>query len=160
MISVNFSGNSIHDVAREAQQFASLILGTSENQSAINSYDGYRPVGVGSPGDYYPVDDGREWNEDAIRDWISRFTTEGKQVMGILARGGIIDPREEARILGWSGTTWAGVWTGPRRQAGYVMDSRGLRSWPYGHTYDEPRRLWMHEDIATRVLSVLRNNSE
>lgn len=159
MLSVNFSGNSIQDVAREALQFANLILSAStvgevDSQVRSNFWDGYRPSDVGRS-EYTPVDDGREWDMDALREWIENLRPDGRQVVGILARGKIIDPRVEAENLGWSGTRWAGVWTGPRRQAGYVKDSRGISSWPYGHTYDEPRRLWMHEDIANRVLSIL-----
>lgn len=165
MLTVNISGNSIEDIAREAKRLADTVLAVSahttkvintgiEDQSAENMYDGYRPPRVGRP-EYYPIDDGREWNDEALEDWLNRVKDDGREGIGILARGKVIDPREEARKLGWSGTTWAGVWTGPRRQAGYVRDARGLRSWPYGHTYEEPRRLWMHENIATRVIKIL-----
>ena len=164
MLWVKFSGNSIEEIAKEAKQFADTVLRASmngtdtklelENQSVGSSYDGYRPAAVGKPG-YCPVDDGREWNEEAIKDWLSRIKEDGREVVRILAQGKVIDPREEARKLGWTGPSWAGVWTGPRRQAGYVKDGRGLRSWPYGHTYEEPRRLWMHKDIADRVINIL-----
>lgn len=163
MFSVNFTGHSIQEVANEARQFANLILGTSRGENGGRetemSYDGYRPAGIGRP-EYFPIDDGREWNEEAIRDWVNRLTDDSKEVVKILARKKIIDPREEARNLEWSGSSWAGVWTGPRRQARYVMESRGFRSWPYGHTYEEPRRLWMHDDIAAIVLNVLGNDGE
>lgn len=165
MLSINFNGNSIQEVAREARQFADLVLSISEGESGNRetgiSYDGYRPDGVGRPErQYAPVDNGHEWNEEAITDWVNRLTDDSKEVVKILARKRVIDPREEARNLGWSGSSWAGVWTGPRRQASYVMDSRGFRSWPYGHTYEEPRRLWMHESIAEKVLNVLGEDEE
>ena len=165
MLSVNFSGGSVEDVAREARQFADSILGKLrsdttqvgiENRAGRYSYDGYRPDGVGKPElDYAPVDDGREWNEEAIRDWVDRLTDRGREVVGLLARKKRLFSRDEARGLEWPGTTWAGVWTGPRRQALHVRESRELNSWPYGHTYQEPRQFWMHEDIAARVLSAL-----
>ena len=161
MLSVNFSGNSIQEVIKEIQQFTSLIsgslvVGQDSSQIATNLWDGYLPDGIGRA-EYTPVDDGREWGTEALREWIENLRSDGRQVVGILAQNQIIDPRVEAAQLGWSGTRWAGVWTGPRRQAGYVQESRGLTSWPYGHTYEEPRRLWMHPDIASRVLNILNN---
>lgn len=164
MLSVKFTGNSIEVIAKEARRFADAILGErgkstnstteDEGKSGADSYGGYRPVGVGIS-EYYPVDDGREWNEEALRDWLDRLSDDGREAVKVLAKGKIIDQREEARKLKWSGSYWAGVWTGPRRQAGYVMDERKLRAWPYGHTYEEPRRMWMHEDIANRVLNII-----
>ena len=151
MLTVNIGGNTLQDVAREALDFANLVLGLSGND---RSWEGYHPNGVGKS-EYRPVDDGREWGEDALGEWIRNLNENGRKVVEILARKKIMDQREQARNLGWSGSEWAGVWTGPRRQARYVMDNHGLSSWPYGHTYEEPRRMWMHESIANRVLSVI-----
>jgi hypothetical protein len=169
MIKVEFTGNSAQDIAREAKQFVDSILGAvqssgsvsgaqqeSDNQSEISADDGYRPAGVGSPR-YCPVDDGREWDQNAVDDLVSRLTEDGRKVLEILAKGLIIDPRKEASNLGWAGTHWAGVWTGPRRQANEVAVLRDLKSWPYGHTYDEPRRLWIHPEIAKRVINALEH---
>lgn len=151
MFSIKFEGDTLKSVAVEARKFADAMLGT---KSPSASYEGYLPLGIGKP-NYYPVDDGREWDEGAIRDWINRLNDNGRRVVGILAEKQIIDPREEASNIGWSGGHWAGTWTSPRRQAGLVMESRSLMSWPYGHTYEEPRKMWMHEEIARRVLSIL-----
>ncbi|MBN1369962.1 MAG: hypothetical protein JW954_06990 [Dehalococcoidaceae bacterium] len=150
MLSIKFEGDTLNSVAIEARKFADAILGGS---SSI-SYEGYLPLGVGKP-EYFPVDDGREWGIESIKDWLGRLNTNGQKVVKVLAEKQILDPREEAGNLGWAGTHWAGTWTSPRRQAGYVMESRGLRSWPYGHTYEEPRKMWMHPDIARIVLEVL-----
>jgi len=163
MLSVNISGRNVQEVAREAIQFANLVLGISPSGQEIDSvsenfWDGYRPNDVGRS-EYTPVDDGREWNIEALKEWIESLRPDGRLVVKLLAREKLIDQREEARKLNWSGSKWAGVWTGPRRQAGYVKDSHGLSSWPYGHTYYEPRRMWMHEAIAVRVLSILGDDN-
>ena len=160
MMSSDFSGNSIEDIAKEAKKFSDLILGMPERAEGSNETDafsiGYRPDSVGRPErNYCPIDDGREWDKDSIQDWIGRLREDGREVVRILAKKKVIDPREEARILGWSGSSWAGVWTGPRRQARYVIAKKGLMSWPYGHTYVEPKRMWMHEDIANIVLDLV-----
>jgi hypothetical protein len=104
---------------------------------------------------YSPIDDGNEWNEAALRDWLDSINEDGIKVVKILAKKKLIDPRAEAENLGWPGPRWAGVWTGPRRQAGYVIKTRKISSWPYGHTYYEPRRMWMHQIIAERILIIL-----
>jgi len=169
MISVTFDGLDLQEVAEQARHFADVILGPLTQADAINGAQpqpvssgvqsksdpfGYRPQGVNLP-HFKPVDDGSEWDQDALEDWVRWFTPDGIKVVKILATGLRIDPRAEAKKLGWTGTYWAGVWTGPRRQAALTRDSRGLRSWPYGHTYIEPRRLWMHPDVAKRVLDLL-----
>jgi len=66
MLTVNISGKTLQEVAREALEFANLALGLSRNDE---SWEGYRPNGVGKSW-YRPVDDGREWGEDALREWI------------------------------------------------------------------------------------------
>lgn len=164
MLTINISGNTIQEVAREAIKFANQVLGvTTPNQRADpvseNFWDGYRPKDVGRS-QYAPVDDGREWNVETLKEWIESLRPDGRMVVKLLANGKIIDQREEARKLDWSGSKWAGVWTGPRRQAGYVRDSHEFTSWPYGHTYYEPRRMWMHPDIAARVQDIMQNNAE
>ena len=156
MLSVKFSGNSIGDVARDALEFAKAILGEDKIGEKRDSWEGYRPEGVGMS-EYKPVDDGREWKEAALKEWLESITEDGRKVVGILARKKIIDQRKEIEELNWDGSKWAGVWTSPRRQAGYVMESYRLSSWPYGHTYDEPRRMWMHEDIANMVINILES---
>lgn len=168
MISINLSGDSIQIVAEEARQFADFVLGGNQSQakspivekgmehkSGSDSGAGYQPPGVGSP-KYYPVDDGSEWGEDEVKDWIQQLRPDGRRVVQVLAQRKVIDPRKEADNLGWNHIKWAGVWTGPRRQAGVIWDTHGVHSWPYGHSYEEPRRLWMHEDIASTVLDVLK----
>lgn len=151
MLTINISGKTLQEVAREAIEFGNSVLGLSENEG---SWEGYRPRDIGKS-EYRPVDDGREWCEDALREWIEKLNENGRKVVEILARKRIIDQRKEAEELEWSGPKWAGVWTGPRRQAGYVKDNYELSSWPYGHTYEEPRRMWMHENAANRVLRIL-----
>lgn len=166
---VAFSGRTIQEVALQAREFATTILGpeTSEPSNEVSEARpdllessrvrrGYRPAGVGQPR-FGPVDDGTEWaDESVIADWVKGFTRDGRRAVELLATKGEIDPRREAQHLGWSGNHWAGVWTGPRKQAGLVMRARRLNSWPYGHTYVEPRRLWMHPTVAEVVLKVLK----
>jgi hypothetical protein len=153
VLSIKFEGDNINSVAEDARKFADKILGVKSSES---SYKGYCPQGVGKPEpEYCPIDDGREWNDIAIKDWISRLNENGRKVVSILARKKIIDQREEIESLGWTGSFWAGTWIGPRKQAFNVMDAMGLLSWPYGHSYEEPRRMWMHEDIADLVLKII-----
>ncbi len=117
---------------------------------------GYRPDGVGRPTDRFsPVDDGTEWNMSRLRDWVLGCNSDGRRVMRALAKKLIIDPRDTAFELGMDGTQWAGTWNGPRKKAERIMKDRQLLAWPYGHSYDEPRRLWIHPEIAKRVLAVL-----
>lgn len=162
---IKFVGNSAKDLAEQAREFADQVLGKlqspstsakkgSEEGSPSSHEPGYQPPGVGSPR-FCPVDDGSEWDEDAVRDWLERLTPEGRIVVKTLAKGKIIDPRKQADVLHWDHIRWAGVWTGPRRQSREVATARNLDSWPYGHTYEEPRRMWMHEEIANKVLGVL-----
>ena len=171
MMSVTFDGPTTKEVAEQARHFADTVLGPPIQDVAAtggplqratsapqltSSPSGYQPQGVGLPrSDFSPVDDGSEWDEGPLRAWISRLVPDGRKVVGLLAISLVIDPRAEAKNLGWGGTQWAGVWTGPRRQAKLVKDLHGLQSWPYGHSYDEPRRLWMHPDIAKRVKEIL-----
>ncbi len=184
MVSVTFHGESIEDVAAKARQLADTILtewtagapapelhaepdlqeahdGESVDEIALRirrerreEMWGYRPGGVGRPR-FAPVDDGSEWGTAALEDWIRSFTYEGEVVIGVLANEQIIDPRHAFRQLGWLPNKWSGTWTGPRKQAKRVMEDRGLHSWPYGHSYDEPRRLWMHPGIGARALGIL-----
>ena len=160
MLSINISGNTLQEVAKEAFEFAKSVLGESTSGESDSGngilWEGYRPDGVGKS-EYRPVDDGREWDEEALKEWIDNLREDGKKVVAILAQERVIDQREQARNLGWDGSQWAGVWTGPRRQAKYVKEGRDLSSWPYGHTYEEPRRMWMHESIANRILEIIRS---
>ena len=168
MISVTFDGPTPKEVAEHARHFADVVLGPPSQDVTATSRSlpsaprptsdsvGHRPPEVGQPDQKFrPVDDGSEWDGGPLQDWLSRLTPNGRKVVGLLAKRGVIDPRAEAKNLGWGGIQWAGVWTGPRRQAALVKDRHGLQSWPHGHSYDEPRRLWMHPDIAKRVVEIL-----
>lgn len=178
MVSVTFSGPTVEHLAQDAKAFADRILGqptqvpppeASEvvaRQAPIGaSRWGYLPAGVGYPHpEYSPIDDGSEWDQEAITDWIERVRQDGRRVVQALAQGctsgGTIDPRVVGPEMGLPGYRWSGTWTGPRRQAQNVKAARRLRSWPYGHTYAEPRRLWMHPVIAERVLKALAAGRE
>lgn len=167
MISVTISGESINDLAAQAKQLADALQGeplqTVEPVSAQANVEevrrdpwGYLPNGIGPPERRFsPVDNGTEWDEQAIDDWLMGCSSDGLIVVSVLALRKTIDPRKEYESLGWYGVQWAGTWNSPRKQAERVKNSRGLKSWPYGHTYYEPRRLWMHADIAARVLKIL-----
>ncbi|MBI4308161.1 MAG: hypothetical protein HY684_05080 [Chloroflexi bacterium] len=166
MITITVTGDSLKEVATQAKLFADAVLTGASPEAAPptaavaqqegSDAAGYRPAGIGIPEERFsPVDDGREWDEGAAADWLGGCSPEGRQVIRLLAEKLVIDPRDEARRLGWSGTRWAGTWVGPRNQARRVKEVRNLRSWPYGHTYYEPRRLWMHPKIAALISDLL-----
>lgn len=172
VISVTICGESIENVAAQAMKLAAEVLkgglsptelpsgGVHEAEIRMEDPRGYCPPGVGRPEDEFaPVDDGTEWDEPAINDWLRSLTSEGREVVKILAQNKVIDPRREFGRLGWSGTRWGGTWIGPRKQARRVKDVRGLKTWPYGHTYYEPRRLWMHPTISAHVLKLLQQEA-
>lgn len=173
MISITFSGESIEDVAIQAKNFTVAVLPEADlvtSQPTINANNkeerktnpwGYHPYGVGYPEiQLAPIDDGTEWNEDAIEDWLLSCSVSGRKVIKALAVSHVIDPRETYKLLGMDGNTWSGTWNGPRRQAARVKESRQLSSWPYGHSYEEPRRLWMHPKVADRVVRILEKLKE
>ena len=168
MVSMTFTGKNFQEMVEQVEEFVDSIKNASINDQQAhvrasmgepntdteNNVDGYRPQGVGRP-KYGPVDDGTEWTEEALEEWLERLSPLGRTVVGTLSRGGTIDPRLEAKALNWYGPYWAGVWTGPRKQASVVMEIHQIGSWPYGHTYVEPRRLWIHPEIANKVLKLL-----
>ncbi|GEM_PF-6249308 len=121
---------------------------------------GYRPEGVGFPEpSYSPIDDGTEYIEEALRDWLGGCYGKGLDGIKVLAQHCVIDTREAAKLMGYDkGYGYSGVWNGPRNQAARVRQQRGITSWPYGHTYSEPRKLWMHPKIAERVLRTLNGH--
>lgn len=164
MMDLTFRGDSIQDLATQAKKFAEQVLegnrsGIADETSQDVEVDeiwGYRPGGVGNPKPQFsPVDNGEEWNSNSLEDWLDGCNDKVLKVIKILAEKQVIDPREEYSRLGLSGNEWSGMWNGPRNQAERVKNNRGLRSWPYGHTYEEPRRLWMHPKIAHEVLDIL-----
>lgn len=169
-ITVTFTGESVQAVAGQAKSFADVVLGSQATNgeeipvATVNesigmpqgNWWGYRPPKIrGFPEhDYAPVDDGTEWDTSALQAWFRNCTWEGQEVIKILAENEIIDPRHEYKQRNWNPNTWSGRWNGVRRAAARVRQSRGLHSWPWGHTYYEPRRLWMQHDIAQRVLDI------
>jgi hypothetical protein len=170
MVSISFTGDGFDDVLIQLKAFVDRCLKCDPEtvqQTAtvhpptggpVSSTHGYRPSGVGLPElRFAPIDDGKEWDSSAIRDWINGLVRKARVEIRLVAQAptNVIDPRREASLLGWSGTEWSGVWNGPRNQARRVRAVRGLKSWPYGHTYVEPRRIWMHPAIAARVLEIL-----
>ena len=165
MPSVTFEASTLEDVAEQARVFSDKVLGprviddsplmATQSTSIIESGPiGFRPQGVGIP-KFFPIDDGAEWTKGPLADWINSLNPKGRIVVQYLARNGIVGPRESAAELGWSGSSWAGVWNNPRRQAAKVKGLHGLGSWPYGHSYEDPRRLWMHPQIAESVRRLL-----
>ncbi len=179
MISITFTGESVQAVAGQARTFADAVLerqaATGEECSVAGAMGstrrtpegnwwGYRPTEVrGFPEHVYaPVDDGTEWVAEPLQAWLHECTVDGEKVVEVLAEAIVagaksIDPRLEYLRLQWQPNTWSGTWNGVRRAAMRVMQDRNIRAWPWGHTYDEPRRLWMHSDIAKRVLEILEN---
>jgi hypothetical protein len=171
MFSITITGDSMEDLKEKLEQAlrelspATVPPGPEETSpespipmttSVTTSRWGFVPLGVGNPeAEFAPIDDGSEWTVDSLEDWIHACKPDAKEALKILATSRVIDPREAAQGLGWDGAKWAGTWNGPRRQAMRVIDSRNLSSWPYGHTYVEPRRLWMHDVIAERLLGIL-----
>lgn len=154
---VIFSGRTVHEIALQARDFAASVLEEGDkarNEDWSESQYGYRPGGVGRP-TLSPVDDGTEWTEPVLNDWIQRLNPNGRRIVALLAKNQIIDPRRAAPMLGWPLRQWSGYSMGPRNQAGMVMRAYGLKSWPYGHSDDVPVRLWMHPNISRAILRLL-----
>lgn len=123
----------------------------------VENWWGYRPVGVNYPEEEYsPIDDGTDYTEEALRDWLRGCHDKGRDATKILAEHCVVETREAAKLMGYDkGYGYSGVWNGPRNQADKVRKRMGIQSWPYGHTYEEPRKLWMHPKVAERVLNIL-----
>ncbi|MBI2164836.1 MAG: hypothetical protein HYU29_00300 [Chloroflexi bacterium] len=164
MISVTISAGSLEEVVAQVKvlvgAFDNPPMQTGDASPAAprqpESPWGYLPGGVARPESRFaPIDDGTQWDEAAVRDWVRGCSPKGRQVVKVLAENLVIDPRKAADELGWDHIKWAGTWGGPRNQARRVKDVKRLTSWPYGHTYGEPRKLWIHPDIAERVLKAL-----
>ena len=169
MITITFTGDNPDAVFAQIARFSEAVAAgahdaaerigdTIDSSGSLPSTFGYLPANAGRPTGR-PVDDGTEWTEEVIVEWLRRLTPNGQVVVRRLAEASFLYSRDEIEHFGGTGMSYSGWWAGPRAWAENVRNIRGLRTWPYGHSDVGPRHYWMHPAVAARILAILKNGA-